>query len=76
MTKRIEEQKRLYDFLNEEAMKRGISLSHMAQEIGVHHKTLTRTYETKPRIGTMSKIARYLDVNLLDLNKLPIRGDQ
>lgn len=62
----------LNEFLFKEATQRQMSLSTMAQEIGIHHKTLTQTNHTKPRISTMVKIARYLNVNLLDLNLLPI----
>lgn len=63
----------LYEFLYKEATLRGMSLSHMAHEIGLHHKTLTNTKQSKPRISSMSKISNYLDVNLLDLNLLPIK---
>ena len=63
----------LYEFLYKEATKRGLSLSSMAHEMGLHHKTLTNTTRSKPRISSMSKISTYLNVNLLDLNLLPIK---
>lgn len=65
----------LYEFLNEQAKERNLSLSMMAQEIGLNHRTLTATSFRKPRLETMAKIARYLNVNLMDLNLMPIRKE-
>lgn len=70
--KHIDRSQTLYEFLYKEATQRKMSMSQLAKEIGVHHRTLTQSYRSKPRIATMTKIASYLNVNLLDLNLLPI----
>lgn len=67
----------LFEFLTKEAIKREISLSQMAKEIGIHHSTLLGTEFRKPQMMTLVKIVRYLELedDFFEINKLPIKKD-
>ena len=67
----------LFEFLTLQAMKRNMSLSQMAKEIGIHHSTLLGTEFRKPQMMTLVKIVRYLELedDFFEINKLPIKKD-
>jgi len=63
----------LYEYLQKEADDRALMFTELAKEIGVAHNTLYQTQRRKPSLTTYRKIADYLDIDVIELRKYPIK---
>lgn len=63
----------LYEYLQKEADERALMFTELAQKIGVAHNTLYQTRRRKPSLTTYRKIANYLNIDVIELRKYPIK---
>ena len=66
----------LYEYLQKESDERALMFTEFAKEIGVAHNTLYQTKRRKPSLTTYRKIANYLDIDVIELRKYPIKRDE
>ena len=66
----------LYDYLNIECIKRGISLRELADEIGVTYPTINNIKSKRPNLYTYNKLMKYFDVDAAFLYQLPIKKEE
>lgn len=63
----------LNQLIKMEAVKRNLSLIDLANEMGIKYPTLVNTSNRKPKLETYLKISKYLDIDLDQLVKYPIK---
>ena len=65
----------LYDYINIECIKRGITLKQLAKEIGIAYPTINNIKNKKPNLNTYNKLMTYFKVDAEFLYQLPIKKD-
>lgn len=63
----------LYDYLEDKAFERNITMEQLANEIGLSNATVFRIKDRAPSRSTYHKIGHELDISPVTLRKMPIK---
>lgn len=59
----------LYDHLKEIAQEKGISIYRIERESGLSNGTISKWNSATPSVGSLQKVAQYLEISIDDLLK-------
>lgn len=66
----------LYDYLEDKAFEKNMTMEQLAHDIGVSKATIFRIKHRAPSRSTYHKIGHKLDVSPVTLRKMPIEEDK
>lgn len=66
----------LYDYLEDKAFERNMTMEQLAHDIGISKATISRIKHRAPSQTTYHKIGHKLDISPVTLRKMPIKEDE